>query len=156
MNLHKNKLIWLIAFTLLLAGTHIFLLASSEDKIEDKDEKTISEIKNILSTSDNPKEKLNKIKSAIKHETYFWYFIGFLGEALFGSRMVVQWIASEKAKRNVIPATFWYLSLVGSILGLSYAINLRDPVFMLSKGVGFLIYVRNINLLFKEAKTPVN
>ena len=61
MNLHKNKLIWLIALSFLFICSHLFLLAGNEDKIEDKDEKTLSEIKNILSTSDNPKEKLNKI-----------------------------------------------------------------------------------------------
>lgn len=135
---------------ILFAFSHLFLFANITHEFNAEDEKKISEIKEILSTADSSKIKLQDIKKAIKHESYFWYFIGFLGEALFGSRMFIQWVASEKAKKNVIPVTFWYLSLFGSSLVFAYALHLRDPVFILSKGAGFFIYIRNIILLLKE------
>lgn len=60
----------------------------------------------------------------------FWLALGFTGQVAFASRFLVQWIASERARRSVIPRAFWFLSLAGSILLLTYAIHLRDPVFI--------------------------
>jgi len=79
-----------------------------------------------------------------------WLIIGFSGQALFGARFVVQWLASEKARRSVIPIGFWYLSLVGSLTLLSYAIHKMDPVFILGQSTGSLIYLRNLWLINAE------
>jgi lipid-A-disaccharide synthase-like uncharacterized protein len=73
-----------------------------------------------------------------------WLGIGFVGQAVFASRFIVQWIASERKQRSIIPDVFWYLSLIGSTVLLSYAIHLRDPVFIAGQSFGLLIYLRNI------------
>ena len=77
----------------------------------------------------------------------WWLVVGFLGQALFSARFVVQWIASERAKRSVVPVAFWFLSLAGGVTLLVYAIHRRDPVFMLGQGAGLFIYLRNVMLL---------
>jgi len=75
-----------------------------------------------------------------------WYTIGFLGQATFGSRFFVQWIASERARRVLVPRLFWYLSLLGGAALLAYAIHRRDPVFAVGQGLGLLVYARNLVL----------
>lgn len=75
-----------------------------------------------------------------------WYVLGFSGQFLFGSRFFVQWIASERARRVVIPELFWLLSLGGGLALLAYAVHKRDPVFALGQAGGLLIYVRNLML----------
>ncbi|MBR9769803.1 MULTISPECIES: lipid-A-disaccharide synthase N-terminal domain-containing protein [unclassified Halomonas] len=77
----------------------------------------------------------------------WWLAVGFLGQALFSARFVVQWIASERAKRSVVPVAFWFLSLAGGVTLLVYAIHRRDPVFILGQGAGLFIYLRNVMLL---------
>lgn len=82
----------------------------------------------------------------------FWLIVGFSGQAFFSGRFLLQWLASEKQKRSVMPIGFWFFSLGGSILLLIYAIHRRDPVFILGQSVGFLIYSRNLQLIFREKK----
>ena len=76
-----------------------------------------------------------------------WRAIGFLGQALFFSRFLVQWIASERRKRTVIPRAFWWFSLTGGTILLTYAIVRRDPVFILGQAGGLLVYTRNLVLI---------
>ena len=59
-----------------------------------------------------------------------WMMVGFVGQTVFGLRFVVQWIATEKAKKSVIPLAFWYLSLAGTLILLAYSIYRKDPVFI--------------------------
>ena len=82
-------------------------------------------------------------------EPGLWKDIGGLGQALFGCRFVVQWIASERRKQPVIPRTFWYLSLTGGALVLAYAIHQKDPVFIIPQAAGLVIYLRNLWLSFR-------
>ncbi|HDM10889.1 MAG: lipid-A-disaccharide synthase N-terminal domain-containing protein [Deltaproteobacteria bacterium] len=82
-----------------------------------------------------------------------WLAIGFLGQALFSMRFLVQWIYSEKKKRSVIPLAFWYFSLAGGITLLSYAIYRKDPVFILGQATGVFIYTRNLQLIARERKS---
>ncbi|MGE3609200.1 MAG: lipid-A-disaccharide synthase N-terminal domain-containing protein [Bacteriovoracaceae bacterium] len=79
-----------------------------------------------------------------------WVIIGFLGQILFFGRFVVQWIASEKQKKSVIPEAFWYFSLGGGILLLIYAISIKDLVFSLGSCLNLIIYARNIILIKKH------
>lgn len=79
-----------------------------------------------------------------------WLIIGFLGQACFTSRFVVQWLASEKLKRSVMPVAFWYLSLAGGGILLIYALYRRDPVFILGQATGIFIYLRNLYFVQNE------
>ncbi|WP_018248595.1 lipid-A-disaccharide synthase N-terminal domain-containing protein [Orenia marismortui] len=79
-----------------------------------------------------------------------WIGIGLIGQAIFSLRFIIQWIASEKAQKSVIPNVFWYLSIAGSLTLLSYAIHQRDPVFILGQAAGSFIYLRNLILINKD------
>ena len=76
-----------------------------------------------------------------------WLTVGFIAQAMFSMRFIIQWIASERVKRSIVPEAFWYFSLAGGALLFAYAIYRLDPVFMLGQGMGLLIYVRNIQLI---------
>ena len=75
-----------------------------------------------------------------------WVVFGFAAQFVFFLRFFVQWIHSERQKRSVIPMSFWYLSIVGSIMILIYAIERRDPVFIAGQALALVIYFRNIVL----------
>ena len=76
-----------------------------------------------------------------------WIVIGFIGQALFSARFVLQWLASERARRSIIPTAFWYFSLAGSMVLLAYAIHRADPVFIVGQATGLVIYLRNLYLI---------
>ncbi|CAN5855351.1 hypothetical protein BH23PLA1_BH23PLA1_11650 [soil metagenome] len=75
-----------------------------------------------------------------------WLAIGFLGQAAFTSRFLVQWLASERERNSVVPMAFWWLSLAGGLTLLSYAIHKQDPVIIVGQSCGIFIYIRNIFL----------
>ena len=77
--------------------------------------------------------------------------LGLAGQLMFSARFLVQWIASEKRKKSVIPISFWFLSLFGSFLLLIYAIYRKDIVFTLGQLFGFIVYIRNL-LIIKNTK----
>lgn len=79
-----------------------------------------------------------------------WLVIGFLGQVCFFSRFLVQWMASERAGRSLVPRAFWYLSIAGGAIVLSYAIWRRDPVFIVGQSGGLFVYLRNLVLLRRE------
>jgi len=79
-----------------------------------------------------------------------WIVFGLGGQLLFSARFMVQWIASEIKKRSVVPISFWFLSIGGSLILLVYAIHLEDPVFIIGQSVGLLIYARNLALIKKN------
>lgn len=81
---------------------------------------------------------------------YIWLGIGLVGQAFFFSRFFIQWIASEKAGRSVIPMSFWYFSLFGGVTLLAYAIHIGDPVFILGQSTGTFIYLRNLYFRIRE------
>ena len=85
-----------------------------------------------------------------------WITVGFLGQFLFFSRFLVQWIASEKEKRSVIPNAFWYFSIGGGVILFAYALYRRDPVFITGQTVGLLVYFRNLWLIHgtPESNSP--
>ena len=78
-----------------------------------------------------------------------WVIIGFGGQALFFGRWLVQWFRSERERESTIPLSFWYLSLVGGLITLAYAVYRRDPVFITGQAVGTLVYVRNLVLIYR-------
>jgi lipid-A-disaccharide synthase-like uncharacterized protein len=85
----------------------------------------------------------------------FWFTVGLTGQVVFGCRFILQWIVSEYKKRSHVPVAFWYISLAGSIILLTYAIHRRDLVFMLGLSLNTLIYVRNLHLIYKHSGKPV-
>jgi lipid-A-disaccharide synthase-like uncharacterized protein len=86
----------------------------------------------------------------------FWLVFGLVGQLFFSARFIVQWVQSELKRRSVVPISFWFLSLGGSITLLIYAIHRRDPVFILGQSAGLLIYVRNLALIRKNRLAESN
>lgn len=78
-----------------------------------------------------------------------WVVFGFGAQFMFMMRFVIQWLASERRRRSYVPVPFWYFSLAGGIMLLTYAVQRRDPVFILGQGLGCFIYVRNLILIHK-------
>jgi lipid-A-disaccharide synthase-like uncharacterized protein len=81
---------------------------------------------------------------------FYWLIIGFLGQALFSMRFLVQWWASERKRRSVIPLAFWFFSVAGGITLLGYAIYRQDPVFIVGQAGGLIIYTRNLYFIYRE------
>ena len=81
-----------------------------------------------------------------------WLIIGFVGQALFGARFIIQWIVSEKKGESTIPLSFWYCSIGGAMVLLTYAIYKEDPVFIVGQSLGSIVYVRNLILIDRKRK----
>jgi len=78
--------------------------------------------------------------------------IGYLGQAMFTMRFVVQWIASERAGKSVIPVAFWFFSIGGGLTLFGYALYVKDPVFILGQGFGVFVYLRNLYFVMRDRK----
>lgn len=76
--------------------------------------------------------------------------IGFSGQGVFASRFIIQWIYSEKKGESSIPVIFWYLSIIGGMGLLTYAIFRKDPVIIIGQSFGILIYIRNLYLIYRK------
>ncbi len=81
-----------------------------------------------------------------------WLAIGFSAQLMFSMRFIVQWIASERARRSIVPELFWYFSFAGGLMLFGYALHRMDPVFILGQGTGLLIYSRNIYFIWSNKK----
>lgn len=79
-----------------------------------------------------------------------WVTLGLMGQVLFTGRMIVQWLASEKKKQSVVPPAFWWMSLIGASMLITYFIWRKDIVGFLGQGTGWLIYGRNLWLIHKS------
>jgi lipid-A-disaccharide synthase-like uncharacterized protein len=79
-----------------------------------------------------------------------WVLIGFAAQILFSLRFFVQWVASERKGQSVIPISFWYISIAGSVVLLLYAIHRQDPVFIFGQGFGTFVYIRNLMLIYRR------
>jgi lipid-A-disaccharide synthase-like uncharacterized protein len=80
----------------------------------------------------------------------WWLLVGFIGQGLFTMRFVVQWLASERQRKSVIPLAFWYFSLAGGLTLLAYALWRGDPVFIVGQATGLVIYARNLYFIGQE------
>jgi lipid-A-disaccharide synthase-like uncharacterized protein len=83
-----------------------------------------------------------------------WTTVGFLGQVIFGSRFLVQWIATERQKRSVVPTAFWYLSIVGTVILLSYSVYRLDAVFIAGFSLNMVVYLRNLYFIHRHPVQP--
>ncbi|HWW48981.1 MAG TPA: lipid-A-disaccharide synthase N-terminal domain-containing protein [Xanthobacteraceae bacterium] len=95
--------------------------------------------------------------SAYLHDVFViqfdgWVVLGFVAQAFFTMRFVVQWIASERARKSIIPVAFWFFSIGGGALLLIYALYRRDPVFIAGQALGLVVYIRNVYFIFFASK----
>ena len=90
--------------------------------------------------------------NTLSYAEIFFLSIGFLGQGVFASRFIVQWLYSEKKGKSSIPIVFWYLSIIGGIGLLTYAIFRKDPVIITGQLFGILIYSRNLFLIYKKKR----
>ncbi len=78
-------------------------------------------------------------------EWTWWSAVGWLGNLIFTTRFFVQWYYTEKRKQVVVPESFWWLSLTGSLMLLAYAIfSPHSLVFIVSYAFAWIPYMRNI------------
>lgn len=101
-------------------------------------------------------ELLNSISSYL-HDVFVikfdgWVILGFVAQAFFTMRFVVQWIASERARKSVIPVAFWFFSIGGGVLLLIYALYRRDPVFIAGQAFGLVVYIRNLYFVIADGR----
>jgi lipid-A-disaccharide synthase-like uncharacterized protein len=80
----------------------------------------------------------------------WWVLLGFIAQAFFTARFAVQWLASERAGRSVIPLAFWWLSIGGGLLLFVYALYRKDPVFIAGQGFGVFVYARNLYFVLRD------
>jgi lipid-A-disaccharide synthase-like uncharacterized protein len=93
-------------------------------------------------------ELLNSL-AAYLHDVFVikfdgWVILGFVAQGFFTMRFLVQWIASERARKSVVPVAFWFFSIGGGVLLLVYALYRRDPVFIAGQALGLVVYIRNL------------
>lgn len=87
----------------------------------------------------------------VDNET-LWIAVGFIGQALFSGRFIVQWLKSEQEKKSVFPIAFWYFSIAGGAILSAYAIYRQDPVFIAGQLTGLVIYFRNLYFVLREQR----
>jgi lipid-A-disaccharide synthase-like uncharacterized protein len=84
-----------------------------------------------------------------------WLGIGLFGQCFFSARFLVQWIATERRRKSVVPNQFWYFSVGGGLILLAYAIYRRDPVFILGQAAGLFVYARNLYFIHRAPEQLV-
>lgn len=85
----------------------------------------------------------------------WWVLLGFVAQAFFTARFLVQWLASEKAGRSVVPLAFWWFSIGGGVLLFAYALYRKDPVFIAGQGFGVFVYLRNLYFVLRDRRAGV-
>jgi len=85
---------------------------------------------------------------------HVWLGVGLAGQAFFSARFLVQWIASERQKRSVVPRQFWFFSIGGGLTLLAYAIYRGDPVFIIGQAAGLFVYARNLYFIYRASAFP--
>ncbi|HJW42726.1 MAG TPA: lipid-A-disaccharide synthase N-terminal domain-containing protein [Rhizomicrobium sp.] len=85
-----------------------------------------------------------------------WTGFGFLGQAVFGVRMLIQWLRSEQEGHSVVPIAFWYCSLAGGLISFAYALHIQAWPLLVGQGMPIPIYLRNIYMIYRDrGKIPV-
>jgi lipid-A-disaccharide synthase-like uncharacterized protein len=79
-----------------------------------------------------------------------WTGFGFLGQAVFGVRMLIQWLRSEQEGHSVVPIAFWYCSLAGGLISFAYAVHIQAWPLLVGQGMPIPIYLRNIYMIYRD------
>ncbi|HKH02395.1 MAG TPA: lipid-A-disaccharide synthase N-terminal domain-containing protein [Bradyrhizobium sp.] len=104
---------------------------------------------------------LSRAVGSYLHEVFvinldWWVLLGFAAQAFFTMRFVVQWVASERAGRSVVPIAFWWFSIGGGILLLVYALYRKDPVFIAGQSFGVFVYLRNLYFVLRDRRSKAH
>lgn len=83
-----------------------------------------------------------------------WLVLGFVGQAFFSARFLVQWVYSERHKQSLVPTAFWYFSLAGGATLFAYALHIGDPVFIVGQSAGVFVYSRNLYFIHRKRHQP--
>jgi lipid-A-disaccharide synthase-like uncharacterized protein len=129
---------------------HINDRVASGDLSEEEARQLIQVAEHIKERAKRNLTLTQRLKRAVLNP---WVAFGLAAQAMFMMRFVLQWIASEKRQRSYVPVAFWYFSLAGGLMLLTYAVQRRDPVFTLGQGLGCFIYIRNLRLIYKRRGT---
>ena len=86
----------------------------------------------------------------LSFQEFIWVTFGTLGQLVFFSRWIIQWLSSEKNNSSIIPVSFWWCSLAGGLITLIYAKHINSFPFMLAQGIGIIVYSRNLILIYKR------
>ena len=89
----------------------------------------------------------------LDYNEFIWVAFGTLGQVIFFSRWVIQWLSSEKKQSSVIPVAFWWCSFFGGIITLIYAVHIKSFPFVLAQGIGIIVYSRNLFLIYRKQQT---
>jgi lipid-A-disaccharide synthase-like uncharacterized protein len=103
---------------------------------------------------------LSQAVGSYLHEVFiakfqWWVLLGYVAQIMFTMRFVVQWVASERAGKMVMPIAFWFFSIGGGLLLLAYALYIRDPVFILGQSFGVFVYARNLYFELRDWRAAV-
>lgn len=122
-------------------GTHSFLLHRGKD---DEERLTPEQLADRIYRQETSRDWLSRFFNISGPTGFIWVSVGLLGQFLFTGRMVIQWLASEKSRQSVVPPMFWWMSLCGALMLLTYFLWRRDIVGVLGQSFGLMIYVRNL------------
>jgi len=89
-------------------------------------------------------------------EWHFWKVVGWIGNVVFFSRFFVQWWATEKKGQVVVPNSFWWLSLIGSLILLAYGLQRRDSVFIFAYAFTWIPYIRNLIISYRTTRAELH
>jgi len=129
-------------------GRRRFQLVHADGSVDRVDTETFAD---LLITSQSGRPWYFRFLNISSPVGFAWVLLGLLGQILFTGRMVLQWLVSEKAKRSVVPVGFWWMSLAGASMLMIYFIWRRDVVGVLGQSAGWLIYVRNLWLIYRNS-----
>jgi lipid-A-disaccharide synthase-like uncharacterized protein len=134
-------------------GGHEFRLVHIDGSVETVDPERFA---GLMVTSQSGKPWYFKFLNISSPIGFAWVLLGLMGQVLFTGRMVLQWLVSEKAKRSVVPVGFWWMSLAGASMLMVYFIWRRDVVGVLGQSAGWLIYVRNLWLIYRNSSDELH
>lgn len=77
-----------------------------------------------------------------------WLCVGMVAQLMFSMRFIIQWLSTERQRKSTIPNAFWWFSLMGGLMLLTYGFHRGEPVIILGQGIGIVIYLRNLWFIY--------